>query len=127
MFDLCLLFCRVSQKRWAHTNLMITGCHKSDNSVSQKPSFSVDSKYIWFMIKTIVISKAYNVRIMAIIIIPASSLGLTKNLFSKFGVTCIFLQKIKENQNVVNFAEIFGTMFLRYTQTKIILHILLFP
>ena len=71
------------------------------------------------MMKTIVISKAYNVRITAIIIVPASSSGLTKNLFSKFRCHMYFFGKIKENQNIVDFTENFGTILLRYTQTKI--------
>ena len=63
------------------------------------------------MIKTIVISKAYNVRITAILIRPASSSGLMKNLFSKFRCHMYFFAKIKENENIVDFTETFGTIF----------------
>ena len=63
------------------------------------------------MKETIVISKAYNVRITAILIGPASLSGLMTNLFSKFKCHMYFFAKIKENENIVDFTETFGTIF----------------
>ena len=78
------------------------------------------------MIKTIVTSKAYKV-----ILLQSKDHGNHNRTRQFFGVDeksifkvwghMYYFAKIKENQYIVDFTEIFGNMFLKYTQAKMIL------